>query len=87
MEMIRQGMLLGVYRIGGAVRQTALPAVREAVQPLIGAAGISAFPMSAWIVQRVGQEADHENFLLNHLRNFDITTPSAKTCGLTYELA
>jgi oxaloacetate decarboxylase beta subunit len=34
--------------------------------PLIGAAGISAFPMSARIVQRVGQEYDYENFLLMH---------------------
>jgi len=34
--------------------------------PLIGAAGISAFPMSARIVQRVGQEYDLNNFLLMH---------------------
>ncbi len=34
--------------------------------PLIGAAGISAFPMSARIVQRVGQEDDYGNFLLMH---------------------
>ena len=34
--------------------------------PLIGAAGISAFPMSARIVQRVGQEYDYNNFLLMH---------------------
>jgi oxaloacetate decarboxylase beta subunit len=34
--------------------------------PLIGAAGISAFPMSARIVQRVGQQYDFENFLLMH---------------------
>lgn len=34
--------------------------------PLIGAAGISAFPMSARIVQRFGQEYDFENFLLMH---------------------
>ena len=34
--------------------------------PLIGAAGISAFPMSARIVQRVGQEDDLDNFLLMH---------------------
>lgn len=34
--------------------------------PLIGAAGISAFPMSARIVQRVGQEYDLDNFLLTH---------------------
>ena len=34
--------------------------------PLIGAAGISAFPMSARIVQRVGQEYDYNNHLLMH---------------------
>ena len=34
--------------------------------PLIGAAGISAFPMSARVVQRVGQEYDYNNFLLMH---------------------
>jgi oxaloacetate decarboxylase beta subunit len=34
--------------------------------PLIGAAGISAFPMSARVVQRVGQQFDHQNFLLMH---------------------
>ena len=34
--------------------------------PLIGAAGISAFPMSARVVQRMGQETDDQNFLLMH---------------------
>jgi oxaloacetate decarboxylase beta subunit len=34
--------------------------------PLLGAAGISAFPMAARVVQRVGQEYDFENFLLMH---------------------
>jgi oxaloacetate decarboxylase beta subunit len=34
--------------------------------PLIGAAGISAFPMSARVVQKVGQEYDLDNFLLMH---------------------
>ncbi len=34
--------------------------------PLIGAAGISAFPMAARVVQKVGQEDDFENFLLMH---------------------
>ena len=36
------------------------------INPLIGASGISAFPMSARVVQRVGQEADPSNFLLMH---------------------
>jgi oxaloacetate decarboxylase beta subunit len=34
--------------------------------PLIGAAGISAFPMSARVVNRVGLEEDDGNFLLMH---------------------
>ena len=34
--------------------------------PLIGAAGISAFPMAARVVQRMAQEEDFENFLLMH---------------------
>jgi oxaloacetate decarboxylase beta subunit len=34
--------------------------------PLIGAAGISAFPMAARVVQRVAQEDDFENFVLMH---------------------
>jgi len=36
------------------------------VNPLIGAAGISAFPMSARVVQKVGLEEDPENHLLMH---------------------
>lgn len=34
--------------------------------PLIGAAGISAFPMAARVVNRVGLEEDNNNFLLMH---------------------
>jgi sodium ion-translocating decarboxylase beta subunit len=36
------------------------------VNPLIGAAGISAFPMSARVVQIVGQRANRKNYLLMH---------------------
>lgn len=39
---------------------------RGGFNPLIGAAGISAFPMAARVVQRVGHEEDFENFLLMH---------------------
>jgi len=38
----------------------------QKVNPMIGAAGISAFPMSARVVQRMGQEADSQNHLLMH---------------------
>ncbi len=36
------------------------------INPLIGAAGISAFPMAARVVQRMAQDEDFENFLLMH---------------------
>jgi len=36
------------------------------VNPLLGGCGISAFPMSARVVQKIGQEEDHSNFLLMH---------------------
>jgi oxaloacetate decarboxylase beta subunit len=36
------------------------------VNPLIGAAGISAFPMSARVVQVEGQKANKKNYLLMH---------------------
>lgn len=36
------------------------------VNPLIGAAGVSAVPMAARVVQKLGQEANPRNFLLMH---------------------
>lgn len=36
------------------------------VNPMVGAAGISAFPMSARTIQRLGQQADLSNHLLMH---------------------
>ena len=36
------------------------------VNPLIGAAGVSAVPMAARVVNKVGLDADHHNFLLMH---------------------
>ena len=36
------------------------------INPMIGAAGISAFPMSARTIQKMGQKADPSNFLLMH---------------------
>jgi oxaloacetate decarboxylase beta subunit len=40
--------------------------LRQKINPLIGAAGVSAVPMAARVCQRVGQEADPKNFLLMH---------------------
>jgi sodium ion-translocating decarboxylase beta subunit len=39
---------------------------KEPVNPLIGAAGVSAVPMAARVVQKVANEEDPQNFLLMH---------------------
>ncbi len=39
---------------------------KKKINPMIGAAGISAFPMSARVVHKLGLEADNQNFLLMH---------------------
>ncbi len=40
--------------------------MKKKVNPMIGAAGISAFPMSGRVVHKLGLEADNQNFLLMH---------------------
>ena len=42
-----------------------LPKGRK-INPMIGAAGISAFPMSARVVNKLGLQEDNQNFLLMH---------------------
>ena len=37
---------------------------KKKINPMVGAAGISAFPMSARIVQKMAKEEDPENFIL-----------------------
>lgn len=51
------GLLMGkvMYRVSGGK-----------VNPLIGAAGVSAVPMAARVVNKVGLAANHHNFLLMH---------------------
>jgi oxaloacetate decarboxylase beta subunit len=51
------GVLMGkvMYRVSGGK-----------VNPLIGAAGVSAVPMAARVVNKVGLETDQHNFLLMH---------------------
>lgn len=39
---------------------------KNKINPMVGAAGISAFPMSSRVIQKLGQEADPQNFLLMH---------------------
>ncbi len=39
---------------------------KKKINPMIGAAGISAFPMAARVVHKMGLEEDNQNFLLMH---------------------
>ena len=39
---------------------------KNKINPMVGAAGISAFPMSARVVQRMGLQANPTNHLLMH---------------------
>lgn len=39
---------------------------KKKINPMIGAAGISAFPMSARVINKMGLEEDNQNFLLMH---------------------
>ena len=40
--------------------------LKEKINPMIGAAGISAFPMSGRVVHKIGLKEDPQNFLLMH---------------------
>ena len=39
---------------------------KKKINPMIGAAGISAFPMSARVVHKMGLKEDSSNYLLMH---------------------
>jgi len=65
-------MLLGIFAFatataGGVLLGKLMNMVsKEKINPMIGAAGVSAVPMAARVVQRLGKEADPQNNLLMH---------------------
>jgi len=46
---------------------------RKKINPMIGAAGISAFPMSSRVVHKLGLEEDPSNFLLPHTVGINVS--------------
>jgi oxaloacetate decarboxylase beta subunit len=46
---------------------------KEKINPMIGAAGISAFPMSARVVHKMGLAEDNQNFLLMHSMGVNVS--------------
>jgi len=43
------------------------------VNPMIGAAGISAFPMASRMVHKMGRDEDPDNFLLMHAAGANVS--------------
>lgn len=66
--IIGMGLLAFIMdSIGGVLFAKVLNLFRkEKINPMIGAAGISAFPMSARVVQKIATEEDPKNFILNY---------------------
>ncbi len=62
---------------------------RNPINPLIGAAGVSAVPMAARTAHRLGEEADAENFLLMHAMGPNVAgvIGSAIAAGILIRLA
>ena len=46
---------------------------KEKVNPMVGAAGISAFPMSSRVVQKLAMEEDPGNVLLMHAAGANVS--------------
>ena len=60
--------------VGGVLFAKALNLVsRKKVNPMIGAAGISAFPMASRVVHKMGREEDSGNFLLMHAAGANVS--------------
>jgi len=47
--------------------------LKKKINPMIGAAGISAFPMSGRVVHKIGLEEDPQNFLLMHSMGVNVS--------------
>ncbi len=66
--VIALGLFAFVFDTAGGVMFAKLYNVfaKEKINPMIGAAGISAFPMSGRVVHKMGIKEDPQNFLLMH---------------------
>lgn len=67
-KIIGMGLIAFVFdTAGGVLFAKAMNLFSKTkINPMVGAAGISAFPMSARVIQREAQKADPGNFILMH---------------------
>ncbi len=68
LKIVALGLTAFVFSTAGGVLFGKLMCVitKGKINPLIGAAGVSAVPMAARVAQKVGQEANSSNYLLMH---------------------
>lgn len=66
--IIGMGLIAFIFDTAGGVVFAKILNVflKNKINPMIGAAGISAFPMSARVIHKMGQKEDPSNFLLMH---------------------
>lgn len=66
--ILSMGLLAFIFDTAGGILFAKLVNLftKEKVNPMIGAAGISAFPMSARVIQRMATKEDPHNFILMH---------------------
>ena len=62
--------------------------LKNKINPMIGAAGISAFPMSARVIQKLALEEDNQNYLLMHAVSANVSgqIASVAASGLVLSL-
>ena len=88
-------MLIGMFAfimdtIGGVLLAKFMNLfTREKINPMVGAAGISAFPMSSRVVQKLAMEEDPGNILLMHAAGANVSGQIASVVagGLVISLA
>ncbi|MCD7955938.1 MAG: sodium ion-translocating decarboxylase subunit beta, partial [Lachnospiraceae bacterium] len=69
------GLLAFIFdTIGGVLLAKVLNLFRkEKINPMIGAAGISAFPMASRVVQKMADEEEHGNVILMHAAGANVS--------------
>lgn len=75
LAIIGLGLVAFVFDTAGGVLFAKLLNLflKNKVNPMIGAAGISAFPMASRVVHKLGQQEDNQNFLLMHAAGANVS--------------
>jgi oxaloacetate decarboxylase beta subunit len=90
LKILALGLLAFVFdTVGGVIFVKTLNLfLKKKINPMIGAAGISAFPMSARVIQKMALKEDGENYLLMHTVSANVSgqIASVAASGLVLSL-